>query len=181
MPEFLTLPIYTHIHQYRYTHSDKPTVIYPQWLHFFSFLLPPYQTHPTNLGTTDSIMEHKAFYEGQVITKRLRDTPTRSLLCWLFKNFSYTLLMKKLFGSNNMFLYNLCHHMVFSLWDFPTNITLPPITLLVSVVTLAPHIGFIPQGFFFSRRANITCINLRYTHQTFFPYTVFECCHNIWN
>ena len=52
MTGFLTLlPVYTYIHQYRHTHSDITVdTLPPPRL--------PYQTHPTNLGTTDNIMEH---------------------------------------------------------------------------------------------------------------------------
>ena len=40
MTGFLTpLPIYIHIHQYRHTHSDIVTIIYPQWLHSPPFSL----------------------------------------------------------------------------------------------------------------------------------------------
>ena len=45
----------THIHPH--TPIQTYPVLYPQWLHCFP--PPPHQTHPTNLGTTDNIMEHQ--------------------------------------------------------------------------------------------------------------------------
>ena len=41
---------------------------------------------------------------------------------------------KNLFSSNNISLYNPCHHVVFSLQAFPADITLQPIPGLTSVV-----------------------------------------------
>ena len=78
------LPIYTHIHPH------TPIQIYPQWYNYSYiptvaafFCPPPYQTQPTNLGSTENTMEYQG-YGDQVITQRLQDTPKHSLLCWLF-------------------------------------------------------------------------------------------------
>ena len=142
-----------HYYQYTptYTNSDIPTVIHPQWQHFPPLLIIRHTQLILALRATQ--WNIKTYFEDQVITQRLWDTPTPLLLCWLIRNFSYALLIKKLFGPNNIFLYTLCHQIVFSLWDF---------------LFLSP----IPTS-----RTSI----LSYTHKKVFPYTVFECCHNIQN
>ena len=45
-----------------------------------------------------------------------------------------------MFGSNNIVLHNLYHHVVFSLLDFPANVTLQPIPglMLLTEVCLNP-------------------------------------------
>ena len=137
MAGFLTpIPIHIHIHQYRHTHSDILIVIYPQWLQTPPL---PYQTYRANLGTTYNIMEHQDMLWRSRYHLILWDTPTRWLLCSLFRKLRHTLFIKNLFGSNNIFLSNLCQHMVFSLWDFPTNIILPTIPVLTSIVIPSPH------------------------------------------
>ena len=40
---------------------------------------------------------------------------------------------KNLFGSNNIVLQNMCHHVIFSLPDFPANITILGLILLMEV------------------------------------------------
>ena len=77
------LPIYTHIHPH------TPIQTYPQWYNYSYiptvaafFRPPPYQTQPTNLGSTENTMEYQG-YGDQGITQRLQDTPKHSLLCWL--------------------------------------------------------------------------------------------------
>ena len=49
---------------------------------------------------------------------------------------------KNLFGSNNIVLQNMCHHVIFSLPDFPANITLQPILglILLMEVCLNPSL-----------------------------------------
>ena len=46
-----------------------------------------------------------------------------------------------MFGSNNIVLHNLCHHVVFSLPDFPANITLKPIPGLVLLTEICLNPG----------------------------------------
>ena len=114
----------------------------------------------------DNIMEHQTCYQEQGITQRLRTK--------LFRKFSYTLFITNLFGSNNMFLYNLCHHMVFYLWDFPTNITLPPVPVLTSVFTPSSHRVPPPRFFFSSHVPTYTSI-LPCTHtKKKFPYMILN-------
>ena len=176
MTGFLTpLPIYIHIHQYRHTHSDIVTIIYPQWLHSPPPLLPIRHTELILVLWTTS-WNIKTFYEDQDITQLLWDTPIRWLLCSLFRKLSQTLFITNLFGSNNIFLYNLCHHMVFSLWDVPTNITLPTHTSTDHYSHTLVARCKVP---FSQSCVNITYVILAMQAPKFFQYTAFECSHNI--
>ena len=51
------------------------------------------------------------------------DALTLMLIIWEVQLY---IVNKNLFGSNNISVCNLCHHEVFSLRDFPPNITLQP-------------------------------------------------------
>ena len=166
MAGFLTpLPIYIHIYQYRHTHCDIVRVTYPQWLQ--SPLLPIRHTKLILVLQT-TYLNIKTCYEDQGITQWLWDTPTRRLLCSLLRKLSHTLFITNLFGSNNIFLYNLCQHMAFSLWDFPANITLPPIPILTSIVTPSSHRVPPPRFPFSSHAPTSHTLILPCTHQIFF-------------
>ena len=96
-------------------------------------------------------------------------------------NSSYTLLIKSLFSSNVIFLYNLSHHMVFSLWDFLVNITLPPIIGLTSIVTPFLHsVSPLRYTLFFpDMYQHHPCQSCHTQTNKFCPYMVFKYCHNI--
>ena len=81
---------------------------------------------------------------------------------WLFREFSYT------FGSRNTFLYNLCYHMVLSLWDFSANITLPPTPVLTSIIISSSHRVPPPRFLFFQSHTNSHKSIPLYTHQNIF-------------
>ena len=66
-------PTYIHPYTPTYTNTNIPTVA-------AFFRPPPYQTQPTNLGSTENTMEYQG-YGDQGITQRLQDTPKHSLLC----------------------------------------------------------------------------------------------------
>ena len=155
-------------------HPHIPIQTYPLW-YSQSYIPtvatippPPYQTYQTNLGTTENIIEHQNMLWRSSITQWLWDTPTRRLLCSLLRKLSHTLFITNLFGSNNIFLYNLCQHMAFSLWDFPANITLPPIPVLTSIVTPSSHRVPPPRFPFSSHAPTSHTLILPCTHQIFF-------------
>ena len=146
-------------------HPHTPIQTHPQW--YSHNYIPTVVTLPPLLPIrrTELILvlwttswNIKTFYEDQDITQLLWDTPIRWLLCSLFRKLSQTLFITNLFGSNNIFLYNLCHHIVFSLWDVPANITLPPIPVLTSIVTPSSH-GHSPEVPFFQSWTNIAYVN----------------------
>ena len=147
-------------------HPHTPIQTHPQW--YSHNYIPTVVTLPPPLlpiRHTELILvlwttswNIKTFYEDQDITQLLWDTPIRWLLCSLFRKLSQTLFITNLFGSNNIFLYNLCHHIVFSLWDVPANITLPPIPVLTSIITPSSH-GHSPKVPFFQSWTNIAYVN----------------------
>ena len=73
--------ILTDIHQYRHTYSYIPTVIYPQWL---DSPPPPYQTHPTNIGIADKIMEHRDMQSLQISDSHYEKKSTQLLILSIF-------------------------------------------------------------------------------------------------
>ena len=78
------------------------------------------------------------------------------------------MLIKNLFRFNNIFLYILCNHMVFSLRDFPANITLRTILVLNSIVKPSSH-RVSPPRFLFSNHVPTSRTSiLPYKHQQVF-------------
>ena len=68
----------------------------------------------------------------------ITSTPTLSLLCWLFRMFSYTLLIK-IYLVLIIYFSIMCHHVVFSGRDFVVSINSQPIPGMTSVVTHYPY------------------------------------------
>ena len=89
------------------------------------------------------------------------------------------MLIKNLFGSKNTFLYNLCHRMVFFLWDFPANITLPPTPVLTFIVTPSSH-SVRPSRLLFSSHVRTSRTSIPpYTHRQVF--TIYGIRMPLWH
>ena len=147
-------------------HPHTPIQTHPQW--YSHNYIPTVVTLPPPPFSLSDI-PNSSWYYGQhhgtsrhsmkiKISPNYYETPIRWLLCSLFRKLSQTLFITNLFGSNNIFLYNLCHHIVFSLWDVPANITLPPIPVLTSIITPSSH-GHSPKVPFFQSWTNIAYVN----------------------
>ena len=115
-----------------HAHPHTPVQTYPQWYTHGDI------TTVINLDTMDNHWNTKICYEDQDITQRLWSTPTLSLLCWLFRMFSYTLLIK-IYLVLIIYFSIMCHHVVFSGRDFAVSINSQPIPRMTSVVIHYPY------------------------------------------
>ena len=142
----------TNTHTHPHTH---PVQTYAQWCTHSDIstvttrLLPsPYQRRPTNIDTWDNITENQKIYEDEGITQQLWDTPTRSALCGLFKNFSYTLLIKTDLDSVIYFSI-ICAAILHFLYDTSRPIMLCHSCQYWPKKSYPPHIGSLSQSSFF--------------------------------
>ena len=154
-----------------YTNTYKQTVIYLWWDNHSGYTFFLLNTRHNQL----ILILWTIIMENQDMLWRSRYHPTTMerinvlALMLIIRKFTYTLLTKNLLGPCNIFLYNLCQHMFFSLWDFPAIITLPPIPVLTSIAHPTNIGSFSLGSLFFPRHVPTFCLPIpSYTHK-FYP------------
>ena len=126
------------------------------------------------LDDTDSMMEiHNKLWRS-TLTQQKHNIPTCSLSC-LYLRTSVYLFNGSLFWSNNIFLNDLCHYMVFSISEFTANIyTFITHGLAQASNILKPfsHMVSSPRSYLFNL-APILCTSIIPIHQPYFSHICY--------
>ena len=172
-------------HTPTYTNTGTPTVIYhgnkTVVVSLVSSSIPDKPNYSWYYG--QSLGHQDMLWRSKYHPTTMGHTNALTLMLIIYKVQLYV-VNKNLFGLNNIFLYILCHHEVFSVRDFQAN-TLQPLPGLTSIVIDYPHRVPPPRisSTFFYPGTYLHLAGQSWHTRTnnFCPYMVFECRHNIGN